>query len=154
VDFIDELCSVLKKGNFLRLEEIKGDKGTVTGFQLRSDKIIWKIGNGETSGSDKVRVSSYRTVELKPNSFFKELYAYDFTAYKKQIIGREHTGQLNTQDSEISALFCSPTMELGIDIADLNIVHMRNVPPNPANYGTKRTDGTGVYLLLCMVTPR
>lgn len=147
VDFIDELCSVLKKGNFLRLEEIKGDKGTVTGYQLRSDKIIWKTGNGETVGADKVRMSSYRTVELKPNSFFKELYAYDFTAYKKQIVGREHTGQLGTEDrikrehgfrsGEISALFCSPTMELGIDIADLNIVHMRNVPPNPANYAQR-----------------
>ena len=35
---------------------------------------------------------------------------------------------------DISALFCSPTMELGIDIANLNVVHMRNAPPNPANY--------------------
>jgi hypothetical protein len=146
-DFINELCGVLKKGNFLKSEEIKGDKGTVTGYQLRSDKIIWKTGNGKTVGADKVRMSSYRTVELKPNSFFKELYAYDFTVYKKQIVGREHTGQLGTEDrikrehgfrsGEISALFCSPTMELGIDIADLNIVHMRNVPPNPANYAQR-----------------
>ncbi|ETR66324.1 MAG: hypothetical protein OMM_05709 [Candidatus Magnetoglobus multicellularis str. Araruama] len=28
-------------------------------------------------------------------------------------------------------------MELGIDIADLNVVHMRNVPPNPANYAQR-----------------
>jgi hypothetical protein len=25
-------------------------------------------------------------------------------------------------------------MELGVDIADLDLVHMRNVPPTPANY--------------------
>lgn len=31
-------------------------------------------------------------------------------------------------------LFCSPTMELGIDIADLNYVYLRNVPPTAANY--------------------
>ena len=31
-------------------------------------------------------------------------------------------------------LFCSPTMELGIDIADLNHVYLRNVPPTAANY--------------------
>ena len=29
---------------------------------------------------------------------------------------------------------CSPTMELGVDIADLDLVHLRNVPPTPANY--------------------
>lgn len=31
-------------------------------------------------------------------------------------------------------LYCSPTMELGIDISELNYVFMRNVPPTPANY--------------------
>jgi len=37
----------------------------------------------------------------------------------------------------ISALFCSPTMELGIDIGGLSVVHMRNAPPNPANYAQR-----------------
>ena len=31
-------------------------------------------------------------------------------------------------------LFCSPTMELGIDISALNYVYMRNIPPTAANY--------------------
>src|SRR5262249_5441613 len=34
-------------------------------------------------------------------------------------------------------LFCSPTMELGVDIKDLSVVHMRNVPPTPANYAQR-----------------
>src|SRR5713101_1441931 len=33
--------------------------------------------------------------------------------------------------------YCSPTMELGIDIAELNVVNMRNVPPSPANYAQR-----------------
>ena len=28
-------------------------------------------------------------------------------------------------------------MELGVDIADLDLVHMRNVPPTPANYAQR-----------------
>ncbi len=37
----------------------------------------------------------------------------------------------------LPVLFCSPTMELGVDIAALNVVHMRNVPPTPANYAQR-----------------
>ncbi|WP_372510379.1 hypothetical protein [Actinomadura madurae] len=32
---------------------------------------------------------------------------------------------------DLPLLFCSPTMELGVDIATLNAVGMRNVPPTP-----------------------
>ena len=34
-------------------------------------------------------------------------------------------------------LFCSPTMELGVDISALNAVYLRNVPPTPANYAQR-----------------
>ena len=37
----------------------------------------------------------------------------------------------------LPVLFCSPTMELGVDIAALNAVYMRNVPPTPANYAQR-----------------
>lgn len=37
----------------------------------------------------------------------------------------------------LPVLFCSPTMELGVDIAALNAVHMRNLPPTPANYAQR-----------------
>lgn len=44
---------------------------------------------------------------------------------------KETTG---TELKPLHLLFCSPTMELGIDISALNYVYMRNVPPTPANY--------------------
>ncbi len=34
----------------------------------------------------------------------------------------------------LPVLFCSPTMELGVDISQLNFVYLRNAPPTPANY--------------------
>jgi len=37
----------------------------------------------------------------------------------------------------LPVLFCSPTMELGVDISALNAVYLRNVPPTPANYAQR-----------------
>src|SRR4029077_11577845 len=39
--------------------------------------------------------------------------------------------------SDLPVLYCSPTMELGVDIKSLNVVGMRNVPPTPANYAQR-----------------
>ena len=33
----------------------------------------------------------------------------------------------------LPVMFCSPTMELGVDISALNTVYLRNMPPTPAN---------------------
>ncbi len=44
---------------------------------------------------------------------------------------QQHLGQ---SFRRLPVLFCSPTMELGIDISALNFVYMRNVPPTAANY--------------------
>ena len=41
------------------------------------------------------------------------------------------------REGELPLLFCSPTMELGVDIAQLNLVNLRNVPPTPANYAQR-----------------
>lgn len=149
-EFMNKFCEALQRGNFLtKPAEIQGSNGTVKGYQLRTDCLIWRRGKGIVP-IDEVRVSTLgdpNALELKPNSFFRDLYQIDFTAFDKPFVAREHTGQVPTAEREereesfregkISALACSPTMELGIDIADLNIVHMRNAPPNPANYAQR-----------------
>ena len=37
----------------------------------------------------------------------------------------------------LPVLFCSPTMELGVDISSLSTVYLRNIPPTPANYAQR-----------------
>ena len=115
-------------------------------YQILIDQIIWQLGDEKTVVPDVVKNRSYKVVSPKPNKYFQDVYKTDFSVLK-EYHGSEHTGQLNTDDrisreekfrsGDISALYCSPTMELGIDISSLNVVHMRNVPPNPANYAQR-----------------
>ncbi|RME75099.1 MAG: DUF1998 domain-containing protein, partial [Chloroflexi bacterium] len=109
----------------------------------------WCPGDGSPPEPDPVRRRRLRTGEDAPvevNRFFSRFYR-EVAAGLGSMVGREHTGQvpsgnrIKREDAfrrgELAALFCSPTMELGIDIADLNVVHMRNVPPSPANYAQR-----------------
>jgi hypothetical protein len=162
---IERLCDLLVRANFLsRRENLRGSGGVMNGYLLRSDNLIWLAGDGETVAVDATRINAYKNLVIQPNMYFQELYKTDFTKYPKEIVGREHTGQLSSVDrieregafkeGKISSLFCSPTMELGIDIANLNIVHMRNVPPNPANYAQRsgragRSGQTAVVFTYC-----
>ena len=164
-NFIEALCDKLTEINLLTKKSgLLGSAGSIDGYLLKTDYMIWLPGDGNTVEIDRTRFNSYRDLELKPNRFFQNLYKTDFTKYAKEIIGREHTGQLSSIDritredqfrrGEVSTLFCSPTMELGIDIANLNIVHMRNVPPNPANYAQRsgragRSGQTAVVFTYC-----
>jgi ATP-dependent helicase YprA (DUF1998 family) len=94
----------------------------------------------------RAKSDEFEEVEREANRFFAELYresARDLSGVE----GYAHTGQVPAElrqqreerfrKGQLSALFCSPTMELGIDIRDLNIVHMRNIPPTPANYAQR-----------------
>ena len=51
--------------------------------------------------------------------------------------GRERRERSASATATLPILYCSPTMELGVDIAELNVVNMRNVPPTPANYAQR-----------------
>lgn len=147
INFIKLLLKLLTEAGWLKetIEKNRDNQNTYL-YQLRIDRIIWKVGDGKSVKPDYVKIRSYKGYKQKPNTFYQKLYKTDFRNRKK-LIGKEHTGQLGNEDrieredkfktDEYSALFCSPTMELGIDIADLNVVHMRNVPPNPANYAQR-----------------
>ena len=50
---------------------------------------------------------------------------------------RQDRESLTPGQSRLPVLYCSPTMELGVDISSLNTVYLRNVPPTPANYAQR-----------------
>ncbi|MBS1586704.1 MAG: DEAD/DEAH box helicase [Bacteroidetes bacterium] len=132
-------------------------------YQLKVDNILWKRGDGVSIKPDIIKNRSYKPVVPKPNLYFQKFYTTNFHAIKP-IEGKEHTGQINAEKrkqreddfraGKVSALFCSPTMELGIDISDLSVVHMRNVPPSPVNYAQRsgragRSGQAALVLIYC-----
>lgn len=50
---------------------------------------------------------------------------------------KDEMRQVGEPGVPLPALFCSPTMELGVDISALNAVYLRNMPPTPANYAQR-----------------
>jgi len=122
------------------------------GYQVDPRAIVWTMGNG-TVPRDPVRRAVARVMgtdrnddQQAVNDFFRDFYVR--TAVNLgHLEAREHTAQVTNEDREdrekrfttaqLPVLYCSPTMELGVDIAQLNAVHLRNVPPSPANYAQR-----------------
>lgn len=145
--FIYALMGLLEGADYLKSQKARTEKNEeIPVYRLRLDKIIWCLGDGETMKPDAIKQRSYKNLAPRPNQFFQTLYQRDF-AQMKRLRGEDHTGQLQTdvrieredlfREGKVSALFCSPTMELGIDIRNLSVVHMRNAPPNPSNYAQR-----------------
>jgi len=146
VEFVYSLLNKLVQANWLTSKEINNAGHPIKLYQLKVDSVLWSIGDGKTVVSDNIRLHSYKTIVPKINEYFKEFYSQKFYDLKN-LEAREHTAQINNEarkereakfrDGDIAVLSCSPTMELGIDISTLNVVHLRNVPPNPANYSQR-----------------
>jgi len=91
-------------------------------------------------------------------------------AYAPTLLPGEHSAAV-TEEARIEAeegfkqspprpnvLVCTPTLELGVNIGDLEGVAMRNVPPSPANYAqragrTGRETRTGIIAGFARGTP-
>lgn len=145
-ELVYELFDELEKAGYLSSQKVTNSGQDAKIYQLKIDKIYWTAGDGVSVKPDRVRLFSYKSYEPKVNEYFKSLYQTDFNEVK-YLEAADHTAQVSVEDrkdreikfreGKLSVLSCSPTMELGIDISTLNIVHLRNVPPNPANYAQR-----------------
>jgi len=120
------------------------------GLRLRASALIWRLGDGLPVANPlrrhRGRGDVYSPVVEGANSFFQDFYR-SAGPLLGGMEGGAHTAQIRPEVREqreaafrkgqLASLFCSPTMELGVDIRDLNAVHLRNVPPTPANYAQR-----------------
>ncbi|GIX15834.1 MAG: RNA helicase [Rhodothalassiaceae bacterium] len=150
---IDNILRVLTTYGYVEPTEL--DQGRI-GYRIDSSVLAWRLDDN----FDEERTGS-------TNVFFRTLYdnvakmLQDGDRFLHQLEAREHTAQVDTEirverevrfrkglapqrivdgtvePAGLPVLFCSPTMELGVDIATLNTVYMRNVPPTPANYAQR-----------------
>ncbi len=122
-----------------------GENEADLAYQLPASAVIWVPGSG-TPAIDPLRQSDPGLAGADANKYFVELYRR-FADVGAGLEAREHTAQVDSEEREererrfrtadLPYLVCSPTMELGVDIAQLNVVNMRNVPPTPANYAQR-----------------
>jgi len=126
-----------------------------TGYRIDSSALEWRLAPNPQADQGRV------------NSFFRALYRNvahllgGNDRFLHQLEAREHTAQVapdireqrekrfrkgvgeervvggQVEPAGLPIMFCSPTMELGVDISSLNTVYMRNVPPTPANYAQR-----------------
>ncbi len=131
----------------------------LVGWQLKSEPMQWVLKEPDPGEDDQANRFFRTAYEAIAEMLGKQDHAlFDFEAH-------EHTAQVSSDDRKhlescfrrnkrdleewkqeptnkgslprVPVLYCSPTMELGVDISSLNTVYLRNVPPTPANYAQR-----------------
>ncbi|WP_344325753.1 DEAD/DEAH box helicase [Streptomyces macrosporus] len=142
---IRDLLEVLAKGGVLT--KVTQGRTDDPGYQINHTVIRWHARDDEYGAVDRLRRTYGADRGPRVNAFFKRLYQ-EVAATFAGLHAAEHTAQVHPevrQERErlfgkgvpLPLLYCSPTMELGVDIASLNAVNLRNVPPTPANYAQR-----------------
>ncbi len=143
---IAELLATLKIAGLVERVKEPRDDEDVPGYQIPASAMVWRAGDGTVGFDDPIRVPRAPEEGRRTNDFFVGFYR-TIAEDAKGLIAHEHTAQVPAElrqereddfrEAKLPVLFCSPTMELGVDIAELNAVNMRNVPPTPANYAQR-----------------
>ena len=133
------------------------DGVNVVECSLAGDAIIWKKAEPDNAGkANSYFLQLYCNVAAMLGTSLEEpFHSFESHEHTAQVEGDlrrllEQRFRFGTRDKsdyrngggkgelkKLPVLYCSPTMELGVDISALDLVYMRNVPPTPANYAQR-----------------
>jgi len=140
------LFQVLCDAGFVVKAVEPAEEDGIPGYRLAASVMRWVADDGMVAFHDPIRVPNPPEEGGRTNQFFVDFYR-NVAGECRGMEAREHTAQVPSDerqrrekafgDAKLPLLFCSPTMELGVDIRQLNMVNMRNVPPTPANYAQR-----------------
>lgn len=146
LELINDLLEALRVAGIVQLVAEAANEDEVPGYQVLADSMVWTAGDATKAFHDPIRVPNEPKEGSLPNAFFVDFYK-NVALETKGLEAREHTAQVDSdvrmeredrfREGRLPLLYCSPTMELGVDIRDLNVVNLRNVPPTPANYAQR-----------------
>ena len=134
------------------------------GWRLNDACVLFQLGDASADGSGSMRNAFFcdlyqnlagmlrapmhplfgfeareHTAQVDPDNREIREKRFRFGERERHELGEDEQRLREVDEANrfLPVLFCSPTMELGVDIAALNAVHMRNVPPTPANYAQR-----------------
>ena len=152
-DMFNALLNAAKNWGYV--QRIAVDQQT-TGWRLNASALQWQL----VDAAPTPRANPYfRDLYQSITALLAKSGQHHFFDFEAQ----EHTAQVDAQRRQeleqrfrytqkdrddweaahdtplqrLPLLFCSPTMELGVDISSLGTVYLRNVPPTPANYAQR-----------------
>lgn len=155
-DMFSALLDAAKNRGYVQRIPVDGQTNT-SGWRLNASTLLWQLVSAEpTSRANAYFRDLYRSIA--------DLLAQSGQHHFFEFEAQEHTAQVDAQRRQeleqrfrytkndrndwqkqghdaplqrLPLLFCSPTMELGVDISSLSTVYLRNVPPTPANYAQR-----------------
>lgn len=156
-DYLEIASALLKAAKSYGLVVSEETEFGMTGYQLNGTGVVWTLGDQQSRrGSDDNPFfrSLYANIAGMLENPVHRLFDFEAREHTAQVeqddrLEREARFRFTEKDREdwlqatgkplewLPVLFCSPTMELGVDIASLNTVYLRNVPPTPANYAQR-----------------
>ena len=156
MEILRSFLSVAQRYGYVQPQDVGQN---LTGWRLKSSALLWRLVVELNDAPDTMNAffrSLYLTVAellLQEHHPLFEFEAHEHTAQvdpaKRMFLesrfrytnkDREEWDSGSGHESPLQrlpVLFCSPTMELGVDISALNTVYLRNVPPTPANYAQR-----------------
>ncbi|TAL72324.1 MAG: DEAD/DEAH box helicase [Rhodanobacter sp.] len=157
---LEAMIHAAQQGGFVRRDESTGFN--VPGYRLNVGRVRFAVGDGQGKRHNDFFAQQYRMLGgllADRNRSLLVLEAREHTAQVDADLRAVREGRFRYGPDErhdllegapesigakalaagestrfLPLMFCSPTMELGVDIAELNVVYLRNVPPTPANY--------------------